>query len=35
VDLQDFRKNIATLAVMSYVLADMPQKIAGTKPSRR
>jgi hypothetical protein len=31
VNLDDFRKNIATLAVMSYVLADMPGKIAGTK----
>jgi hypothetical protein len=29
VDLEDFRKNIAALAVMSYVLADMPGKIAG------
>jgi hypothetical protein len=32
VDPEDFRKNIAALAVMSYVLADMPGKIAG--PSR-
>ncbi len=31
VNPEDFRKNIATLAVMSYVLADMPGKIAGTK----
>lgn len=31
VDPEDFRKNIATLAVMSYVLADMPGKIAGSK----
>ena len=29
VDVDDFRKNIAALAVMSYVLADMPEKIAG------
>jgi hypothetical protein len=29
VDPDDFRKNIAALAVMSYVLADMPGKIAG------
>jgi hypothetical protein len=29
VDPEDFRKNIAALAVMSYVLADMPGKIAG------
>jgi Zn-dependent M28 family amino/carboxypeptidase len=31
VNAQDFRKNIATLAVMSYVLADMPGRIAGAK----
>ena len=31
VDPADFRKNIATLAVMSYVLADMPGRIAGSK----
>jgi Peptidase family M28 len=31
VNPEDFRKNIATLAVMSYVLADMAGKIAGTK----
>ena len=31
VDPEDFRKNVAALAVMSYVLADMPGKIAGTK----
>ena len=29
VDPEDFRKNIATLAVMSYVLADMEGRIAG------
>jgi hypothetical protein len=29
VDLEDFRKNVAALAVMSYVLADMPGTIAG------
>jgi hypothetical protein len=29
VDPEDFRKNIATLAVMSYVLADMDGRIAG------
>jgi len=33
VDPEDFRKNIAALAVMSYVLADMPGKIAGSKQS--
>jgi Peptidase family M28 len=31
VDLEDFRKNVATLAVMAYVLADMPGKIAGSR----
>jgi hypothetical protein len=31
VNLDDFRKNIATLAVMSYVLAEMPGRIAGSK----
>jgi hypothetical protein len=31
VNAEDFRKNIATLAVMSYVLADMPGRIAGAK----
>jgi Zn-dependent M28 family amino/carboxypeptidase len=31
VNPEDFRKNIAALAVMSYVLADMPGKIAGSK----
>jgi hypothetical protein len=29
VDPQDFRKNVASLAVMSYVLADMPERLAG------
>ncbi len=29
VDPQDFRKNIAALAVMSYVLAEMPGRLAG------
>jgi Zn-dependent M28 family amino/carboxypeptidase len=29
VDLNDFRKSIAALAVVSYVLADMPEKLAG------
>jgi hypothetical protein len=31
VNAEDFRKNIATLAVMSYVLADMPGRLAGAK----
>lgn len=29
VDPQDFRKNVASLAVMSFVLADMPERLAG------
>ena len=29
VDLNDFRKNIATLAVLSYILADTPEVLAG------
>ena len=33
VDLEDFRKNIAALAVMSYALADMPGRIAGERQS--
>jgi hypothetical protein len=31
VDPAEFRKNIASLAVMTYVLADMPEKLAGHK----
>jgi len=31
VDPIDFRKNIASLAVMTYILADMPEKLAGHK----
>jgi hypothetical protein len=31
VDPEDFRRNIAVLAVLSYVLADMPGKLAGHK----
>jgi len=31
VNVDDFRKNIAVLAVLSYVLADMPGKLAGAK----
>ncbi|HLJ47440.1 MAG TPA: M20/M25/M40 family metallo-hydrolase [Bryobacteraceae bacterium] len=35
VDPQDFRKNIAALAVMSYVLAEMPGRLAGsTRPGK-
>ena len=33
VDLQDFRKNIAVLSVLAYVLADMPGQLAGTAKS--
>jgi len=29
VNLDDFRKSVAAMAVMSYVLADMPEKLAG------
>jgi Zn-dependent M28 family amino/carboxypeptidase len=31
VDPAEFRKNIASLAVMTYVLADMPERLAGHK----
>ncbi len=31
VDLQDFRKNVASLAVMTYILADMPESLIGRK----
>ena len=31
VDPQDFRKNIASLAVMTYILADMPETLTGRK----
>lgn len=31
VNLEDFRKSVAALAVMSYVLADMPEKLAGSR----
>ncbi len=31
VDSQDFRKNIASLAVMTYILADMPETLTGRK----
>jgi Zn-dependent M28 family amino/carboxypeptidase len=33
VNPEDFRKNIAVLAVMTYVLADMPGRLAGSKGS--
>jgi hypothetical protein len=35
VDPQDFRKNMAALAVMSYVLADMPGRLAADGGGRR
>ncbi len=31
VDPNEFRKSVAALAVMSYVLADMPEKLAGSR----
>ena len=31
VDPQEFRRNVASLAVMTYVLADMPETLAGRK----
>ncbi|MGP8243093.1 MAG: M20/M25/M40 family metallo-hydrolase [Bryobacteraceae bacterium] len=34
VDPNDFRKNMASLAVMSYVLADMPGRLAGVAARR-
>ena len=34
VDLNDFRKNMASLAVMSYILADMPDRLAQGGPRR-
>jgi hypothetical protein len=32
VDPQDFNRNIAVLAVWSYVLADMPRRLSGLPP---
>jgi Zn-dependent M28 family amino/carboxypeptidase len=31
VDPVEFRKNVASLAVMTYILADMPETLAGHK----
>jgi hypothetical protein len=31
VNPEDFRKSVAALAVMSYILADMPEKLAGSR----
>ena len=30
----DFRKNMASLAVMSFAIADMPQRLVATPPGR-
>jgi Zn-dependent M28 family amino/carboxypeptidase len=35
VDPEDFRKNLAAMAVMGYVLADMPEKLMWTPPPAR
>ena len=35
VDLNDFRKNMAAMAVMSYVLADMPGRLVSIPPTDR
>ena len=35
VDLQDFRKNAAMLAVVTYILADMDGRLAGQKGAAR
>jgi hypothetical protein len=32
VNPEDFRKSVAAMAVMSYILADMPEKLAGGRP---
>jgi len=34
VDPQDFRKNVASLAVMSYILADMPGRLKANPPQQ-
>jgi Zn-dependent M28 family amino/carboxypeptidase len=34
VNLDDFRKNVASLAVMSFALADMPQRMVAAQPGR-
>jgi hypothetical protein len=34
VNLDDFRKNVASRAVMSFALADMPQRMVATQPGR-
>ena len=37
VDIEDFRKNLAAMAVMSYVLADMPERLSqnGARPQAK
>jgi hypothetical protein len=35
VSLEDFRKNLASLAVMSFVLADMPERLTAATGGRR
>jgi uncharacterized protein (DUF1684 family) len=35
VDPQDFRRNVAALAVMSFVLADMPQRLTAMRAAGR
>jgi len=35
VNPEDFRKNVAALAVMSYALADMPQRLVAAAPARQ
>jgi Zn-dependent M28 family amino/carboxypeptidase len=35
VSLEDFRKNLASLAVMSFVLADMPERLTAASGGRR
>ena len=34
VDIQNFRKAVAMLAIMGYVLADMPERLVPAAPSR-
>jgi hypothetical protein len=35
VDVEDFRKSVAALAVMSYAVADMPARLAAAAGGRR
>ena len=35
VDIQDFRKSVAALAVMSYAVADMPARLTASAGGRR